>query len=70
MTIGHRCTAATILVMALSACGASPPPAVPTGTPSEAGIASVVEEARTVAQQVEQRSLQIDVSLRDPFSPP
>lgn len=69
MTIRHRFATATVLVMTLSACGASPPPTVPTGTPSEAGVVSVVDEARTVAQQVEHRATQIEEALRDPFAP-
>ena len=59
------------LAIALAAC-AGDPPAVPQGDDSEQGPSSgpisVLEDARTVADDVEQRQADLEAQLNDPFS--
>jgi hypothetical protein len=58
-----------VLSLLLGACGAGAPD--PVRAPAvDSGPAAVVDEARSVAGDLEERSQFIDSQMRDPFSPP
>jgi hypothetical protein len=65
----RRFIPAIIVSFLLSACGASPADPAPTD-PVDSGPAAVVDKARSVADDLEDRSQFIDSQMPDPFSPP
>lgn len=65
----RRLTSAFALSLVLGACGAAPADPVQ-AEPMDSGPAAVVDEVRSVADDLEERSQFIDSQMRDPFSPP
>jgi hypothetical protein len=67
--VSRRLLSAIGLSFVLGACSANP--AEPVQTPAvDTGPAAAVDEVRSVAGDLEERSQFIDSQMRDPFSPP
>lgn len=65
----RRLQAAAALVLMLTACAAPPsPPSSDSG--SDPGGVSVLDDARSVADDVETRQAELERQLQDPFSQP
>lgn len=59
---------AVVLSVVLAACATSPDPG-PAADPVDSGPAQVLDRARTVANDLEDRQAQIKSQMRDPFEP-
>lgn len=62
-------SAVLLLSIVLGGCGATPTDS-PAAEPVDSGPAAVLDEARTVAHDLEQRQVEIDARIRDPFARP